>query len=509
MISVIGQFFKNIFTSTAGMAIGIIISFFFTPYLISRLGKDQYGLWTLVFSLVAYMRLADMGIQQSLVRYVSKYYAARDWTQLNQVISSSARMYLFISTLTIVAALIIDLFILQLFKIPAEYFTTTQIIVLVLGANLALYFATIPFCSLGPFHRFDIVNYFLISTKILETLGIIVLLEFGLGLIEMAVLILALNFVSAAWRFNIRKQMFPEVQFSKQYVSKDKTREMMSYGIYSFLMVIAWTLIFQTDNLVIGGFLSTADVAVFSVPAMIITQLRNSIMTIATPLIPAISHFEALNDFKKIMDVYSKSTRYLYYLSGFLCIVMLFFGGPFILLWVKKEFVDAIEILYILIIGASFTFPQIIANSVLMGISKHRLTFYILGAEALANIILSVILVQSHGIVGVAYGTAIPQLIIYIFIYPVIFYRAMKTPVRNFYSIATVSSLKAIVLILPSSYIMSKLIPPDTWLKLIFDCTAVSILMLIGLFTIILEKDDRERVAGKFSSIIRYIRIMK
>jgi len=505
MTSVIGQFFKNIFTSTAGMVVGVVISFFFTPYLISQLGKDQYGLWTLVFSLLAYMRLADMGIQQSLVRHVSKYYAAEDWKQLNQVISSSARMYLYISLGTMAAALIIDIFILQLFKIPPEYFLTTQIIVLLLGANLALYFAQIPFCSLGPFHRFDIVNYFLIGTKILETLGIIVLLEFGYGLIEMSVLILGLNVISVVWRYGIRRRMFPAVRFSRKNYSREKTKELVGYGVFSFLMVIAWTIIFQTDHLVIGAFLSTTAVAIYSVPAMIITQLRNSIMTIATPLIPAISHFDALHDNKKIMAVYSKSTRYLYYISGYLCIMLLMFGGPFILLWVKAEFVEAIEVLHILILGAAFTFPQIIANSVLMGISKHRIAFYILGSEAVANIILSVILVHCCGIAGVAWGTAIPQFIIYIFVYPVVFYKTMKDSVGKFYTTAGLSAAKAVILILPVSYIMSKLVTPDTWPKLIIDCAVISVVMVAGMFLFILEKDDRARlvakISGRFGSI--------
>ncbi len=504
MVSVISQFFKNIFTSTAAMFISIVISFFFTPYLISRLGKDQYGLWTLVFSLLAYMRLADMGIQQSLVKYISKYYAEKDWKQLNQAINSSARMYLFVSGATIVIAIMINYFFLRLFNIPPEYFKTTQIIVLILGANLALYFASIPFCSMGPFHRFDIVNYFLIGTRIFETLGIIVLLEYDYGLIEMAAWILTLNFISAAWRYRIRHQMFPEIEYSREYFSMAKIREMMNYGIFSFLIVIAWTLIFQTDNLVIGAYLTTADVAVFSIPALIITQLRNSILTIATPLVPAISHFEALSDFKKIMDIYSKSTRYLYYLSGYFCIVMLFFGGPFILLWVKNGFTDAILVLHILIIGASLTFPQIIANSVLMGVSKHRLTFYILGLEALANIVLSIILVKPYGIVGVALGTAIPQSLIYIFIYPKVFYGAMKSPVAEFYSNASKSVLKSVLLIWPSSYIISRFITPDNWLKLILDCILVSIVMLAGLFMIILEKYDKERIEKNIATIFGF-----
>ncbi|UCD94160.1 MAG: polysaccharide biosynthesis C-terminal domain-containing protein, partial [Candidatus Zixiibacteriota bacterium] len=273
-------------------------------------------------------------------------------------------------------------------------------------------------------------------------------------------------------------------------------------GVYSFLIVIAWTVIFQTDNIVIAGFLSTEAVAVYSVPAMMVTQLRNSITAISIPLVPAISHFEALKDYQTIMRVYTKSTRYLHYISGYICISVLIFGGPFILLWVKKDFVDAIGVLRILIFAGAFTFPQIIANSVLLGVSKHRLTFYILGSEAVANLVLSLILVQSFGIAGVAWGTAIPQLIIYIFVYPRVFYKAMEANVRDFYITAAKSAAYSIVFVLPAAYIMYKLLMPDSWLYLIIDCLVVTGVMIAGLVGVILDESDRERAFGIVRKIL-------
>ncbi|MEW5924484.1 MAG: polysaccharide biosynthesis C-terminal domain-containing protein, partial [Candidatus Zixiibacteriota bacterium] len=347
------------------------------------------------------------------------------------------------------------------------------------------------------FHRFDINNYFVIGNNIIQTLGIIVLLENGLGLIEMAALILFLNIVGIVWRTRIRINLFPEVRFSRSLIDKTTARQMINYGIYSFLIVIAWTVIYQTDNIVIGAFISTESITLYSVPAMIVIQLRSSISTIAIPLVSTISHYEALEDYAKIMSIYSKSMRYLYYVSAFLCIMLFFFGGPFILLWVKKDFLGSIIILKILIFGAAFAFPHNITNAILSGISKHRIAFFILGAEALANIILSVILVQSRGIAGVALGTAIPQLIIYIFIYPVVFYKTMGAKIKDFYTLAAASSVKAILLILPSSYIICKLIDPGTWPTLVLDCAVVTIIMAAGFWALILEKEDRAQVKAK------------
>ncbi|UCD18522.1 MAG: polysaccharide biosynthesis protein [Candidatus Zixiibacteriota bacterium] len=497
MATVIGQFFKNILTSWTGMVIGVAITFFFTPYLISMLGKDQYGIWTLAFSIIAYMGLADMGMKQAIVRYISKFYAVKDWVQLNQVFSSSVRIYAVIAVILAIATLIIVFGLLDLFKIPAEYMRITRIAFLVLGFNHAIGYALLPFTALGAYHRFDITTCFNVGARIAQTLAIVVMLELGYGLVAMAVMVAAMTLLSKLSINYIRMKKYPENRFSFAAINREKTRMLLGYGWFSFLIVATWIVIFQTDNIVIGAFLSMKAVAVYSIAAAIVTQLRSSINIISVPLVPAISHFEAEKDFARIMTIYRKSTRYLYFISTYLCISILFYGGPFIQLWVGPDFIPAILILHILIIAGAVYFPQMTANSVLLGISKHKVAFYILAAEAIANIGLSLMLVRPYGTVGVALGTAIPQLAIYLFVYPYVFYRVMASDVKVFYLTAARSIVYAILLVLPPAFVMAELVTPDSWGRLITDCLVVTAVMLTGLGFFILEPIDRDRLLGK------------
>ncbi len=482
------------------MVIALVVTFFFTPYLISELGKTQYGIWSLVFSLVAYMRLADVGMNQAVARFFSKYFAVSDWKQLNEVVSSAARIYLIVSLVIVVASASIAYGLLHYFQIDAEMLRVAQITLVVIGVNQAVTYMMIPFAALLPFHRTDIVNYFELGTLLVQTAIIVLLLELGYGLVAMSLLILGLNIVTHLWRYSIRVRLFPKVKFSMSAITSEKTKELLSYGSTSLLIVAAWIVIFQTDNIVIGRYLSMEAVAIYAVPAMIITQLRNSINAIAIPIIPTISHIEAEKDDAKIMDIYFKSTRYLYYLSAFICIGVLMFGGPFILLWVKEGFTESITVLHVLIVPASIYLPQMIANSVLFGISKHRILFYILAAEGVANIALSLALVQRYGILGVALGTAIPQAIIYLFIYPIVFHRAMASSVSVFYRTALRSATWAVVFTLPVACLTTRLLTPDTWPRLIGGCLLVSLAMLTGFSVVILQTDDRARIIESLKS---------
>jgi len=502
MATVIGQFFRNVLTTYASVVISLLITFFFTPYLISMLGKVEYGIWTLMFSIVAYMELADLGMRQSLVRSISKYLATKDWPQLNQVFSSSVVIYFFIGMIIEIATLAVTFFFLESFQIPEGLMSVAKGCLLVLGTNQAVSFMVIPFSSLGPFHRFDINVYFSLPTRIVQTVGVIVLLEYGLGLIEMAFLVLAMSLLSRFGLHLARRKLYPQVRFSFKDINREKAGELVNYAMWSFLIVAMLMVIYQTDNIIIGRFISMEAVSVFSIGAALISQLRSIIYNISVPLVPTISHFEAENQFDRIVSVYDRSTNYLYFLAGLLTVCTFAFGGPFILLWVGDGFTESITVLFIMIVPAAINFPQLIANSVLYGISRHKITFWVLMAEAVSNIALSLILVRYWGIIGVAVGTAVPQFIIYTIVYPIVFYRELKTPVSRFYKTASRSLLYSAVICVPAAWIIYQLLKPETWLNFLIGGCTTALVAAVGFYRLLLDADDKKRLLEKLRSII-------
>ena len=55
------------------MVFEMLSTLLYTPYLIRTLGQSEYGVYTLVFSITAYLTLLDLGVGNAVVRYVSKY----------------------------------------------------------------------------------------------------------------------------------------------------------------------------------------------------------------------------------------------------------------------------------------------------------------------------------------------------------------------------------------------------------------------------------------------------
>jgi O-antigen/teichoic acid export membrane protein len=87
--------FRNSIVNTLRYIINYSIIFVLTPIIINGIGDAQYGLWALIFSLIGYAGLLDLGVQQATIKLVSEYKGKNDLEKLNEIISST--VFYFIS----------------------------------------------------------------------------------------------------------------------------------------------------------------------------------------------------------------------------------------------------------------------------------------------------------------------------------------------------------------------------------------------------------------------------
>jgi len=84
----------------------LIIGFVLTPYVIRKLGSEGYGIWTLLFSLISYYGLLDLGMRSAVVYYSAQYRARKELEKINQVISSIGFFYSLMSLVIIAVSLV-------------------------------------------------------------------------------------------------------------------------------------------------------------------------------------------------------------------------------------------------------------------------------------------------------------------------------------------------------------------------------------------------------------------
>ncbi|MDP2400355.1 MAG: flippase, partial [Actinomycetota bacterium] len=75
------------------LAVEVVSSLLFTPFLIRSLGQAEFGLYSLVASITAYFLLLDAGVGNALVRYVAMYRVQNDLEQQRKLLGLSLLFY--------------------------------------------------------------------------------------------------------------------------------------------------------------------------------------------------------------------------------------------------------------------------------------------------------------------------------------------------------------------------------------------------------------------------------
>jgi len=62
----------NIASNYLRVIVGIAVMFLLIPFIVSRLGMDLFGLWSLIFAVVGLFGLLDLGFATAAMKYVAE-----------------------------------------------------------------------------------------------------------------------------------------------------------------------------------------------------------------------------------------------------------------------------------------------------------------------------------------------------------------------------------------------------------------------------------------------------
>jgi O-antigen/teichoic acid export membrane protein len=400
------------------LALNIVLALVLTPFTIRHLGTAEYGLWMLVASLTYYFQLLDLGYGSGLVRHVSAADARGDIAGVNAIVSTFVVVYAGLGVIAAagIAALIFGV-VPRFPRLSVSDVRQGQMLLAIIGIRTVVGFPMTVFGAVTTARqRFALNNGVAIVVALVNGIVTYAVLATGHGLVALVAGTTTVGLASYAGYAWTARRAFPELRIRPALFSRSLVREVTAFSVYMFIIDVAVQIGFNLDNIVIGAALGTSVVAVYAVALRIADYQRQLSNQFNGLLFPVAVRFGAGGRVAELESLLIEGTRVALIMVIGVTICVIGLGGPLIAVWMGPAFQPGVVPLYVLAITGIVLVGQGPLGNILLGTGHHRLVAYSALAEAIANLILSVILVRRFGILGVAIGTAVPIVITNLFV---------------------------------------------------------------------------------------------
>jgi len=428
------QLAKSIAGNWIAFAISASVAFFLSPFIVHHLGNIAYGIWTLVVSMISFMSLLDLGLRGAVTRFVARHHTQGDHLESSRAVSAAFWLRMWISLIVITASAVLAVLSTRIFRIPVDLHLSARCAIILTGTSLAL---TLSFGVFGgvlvALHRFALVSCVTVIQTMLRAGGVVWLLKSGHGILGLAIWEFTVDLFANVTLAVLCFRVYPELRISLQRPDAAVLRQFLNYSSYVFLIHCAVQLIYYTDNIVVGFFISASAVTFYAIGGSLLEYLRQVVSSVTTVFMPLASSFEASGEQDQLRRLLIQGTRGSIVVASPIAVALFFRGHTFIQLWMGGQYEHISgRILQILLLAQVFSIANFTSGNIAYGLAKHRAFALSVLGESIGNLALSIFLVKQIGINGVAWGTVIPNLAVQLLFWPRYICSLLKIPVPHY-----------------------------------------------------------------------------
>lgn len=426
---------RNILSGWGYIAVNTVIVLFMTPFLVRSLGVSNFGVWALILTVIGYLNLLDFGSQQAQARFLSRALGKEDSEHFRDIFSNTAILFFVIGTVILVAVLVLGQFGEGVFNVDLESRDEFRMILWIVGTMVAVEFMSKSYGgSLAARERLDIINLIEIVGAIVQAILVFGALTLGWGLIGMAGGVAVTMAVKILAYVAVGHAAYPHARITFRRFDKSIMRKLLGYGSISYIIVVSDLVKTNLGILIIGAFLTTTDAAYYSIAAQFVFYFFLMGRSVNSAFIPRISRLEGQGNWAVLREQFILGTRIISVVVIFVGSSMMIFGGKFIELWLGKGFEASFHILAILAPAAMFNLMQSISTSFMFATSNHGVYAKLNVLEAVAGVIIGLVLVRPLGPYGIALGVLIPAAFFRIGVQPFVTCRLVGISLREYFA---------------------------------------------------------------------------
>jgi len=210
------------------------------PFIIKTLGTETFGLWSLIWSFLAFFELADMGFGASVVKYVADARGRQDIERQEAIICTLFWLYVVLGAIVMGAVAVTLLFFNQVFEIPADQAASARAVLLIIGARSALYMPLGMFRGvLVGLQKMKVANGYKVIGGLVYFVSVLIVLSRIPDLRVLAGLNALLGVLPMFAMMVHVKVISPGLSLRPKHFDRSLVRELSSFSLYFSLIQVA------------------------------------------------------------------------------------------------------------------------------------------------------------------------------------------------------------------------------------------------------------------------------
>lgn len=432
----INQLKAGAILSYVSIGLNNIVGLLYTPFMLRMLGQNEYGLYSLVASVVSYLTVLDLGFANAIVRYTAKFRAEGKIREQYELFG----MFLILYTGIGIVAFLLGLGIY--FNVDRLFDTTMtvadlgkiRVMMLLMCFNLAFTFPmSIWGAIITAYEDFVFQKLVNIARIVLNPLVMVALLLLGYKAIAMVVVITLFNVLTLcinAWYcfHKIRiKVCFGRFRWGF-------LREISVYSLWIFLDAIVSRFYSSVGQIVLGIYRGASAVAIYALAIQLkslFTSFSTALNSVLLPKMTALASKEGSE--KEISDLFIRISRLQYFVMSFILVGFIIFGKEFIILWGGEEYVQTYYVSLIILIPFSIDLISNVGITVLQAKNKLRYRSIPMIVGSMIGFILAFPFTDRFGIYGCAWAISISIFLSNALASNIVFYKIGKIDILRYW----------------------------------------------------------------------------
>jgi len=423
--------------------------------------------------------------------------------EVNVALSSAIFLFSGIGLLSLIITGIIILAV-PLFTESETNGPLVQLLVAILGLKASLLFPLSSFNGvLVAKYRFDVMSYIKLVSLLLRTAFIVTFVSIGYDVVAVACITTVDAVIVSLVTVYCAKNYFPGLRVSPSLINMGKLKEYYDFGKYTYITTIADRVRFSVDDLVVGAFIGVGAVTHYTIVVALLRYFIELLEGAVGVISPVFNQYHKLDQWDKLRDVFLAVTEVSAMLAVLVGGLLMVLGEPFIIIWMGNDYRDIYIVLLVLCPVIIVDQAQRPSLAILYAIAKHKYYAKMISLEAIANVCISIVLVQYLGIIGVALGTVIPLLFNKMLLQPIYTCRQLQISLKHYYFKVFKYIFCGLIIFYLAFFVNSNYIVLDSYMTLVLAGSVICSAYIIVCMKFVISDKARKYIIDMFPEKIR------